>query len=174
MNGPQGYKTALCPSEAHFIFCSVTPGTKQSSGNRPYVNNTWSAPFQKDKSRWSALYQSNPSQLLWHVRGGNSVGIVLLVCKGLIRGAFTPLQKIWHWLFRLAWHIACNDMAQNLTHYLNPRSSWEKLEQCVPAPKAPGFIHSMGSNLVYATSLSLLIADFPTDVYPLLYHCGNL
>ena len=50
MNSPQGDKMASCPSEAHFIFRSVTPGRKQSQVTDLMLITHELPPFRKTKA----------------------------------------------------------------------------------------------------------------------------
>lgn len=84
MNGPQGDKMASCLAEAHFIFCSVTMGRKQSQVTDLMLITCELPPFRKTKVHGKPLYQPYPILLQQHVRGfhlENSVGNVLLVCE---------------------------------------------------------------------------------------------
>lgn len=108
MNGPRGDKMAWCPSDAHFIFRSVMPGRKQSQVTDLMWITCEVLPFRKTKLMEGiiptlffppALARQRISS--WE----NSVDIVRRLCKGLIRGAFTALPKVWHSCFLLAYHI---------------------------------------------------------------------
>lgn len=78
MNGSQGDKMASCPSEAHFIFRSVTTGRKQSQVTDLALITPGLPPFRKTKADGAHCTNSYPF-LLWHVRGFHLERIVMVL-----------------------------------------------------------------------------------------------
>lgn len=111
MNGPQGHKITSVSIRGSFHIPLSHVGQKAISGNRPCVNNTWVASFQRDKSARRALYPprySSPVACRRISLGQNGDSIVLLVCGGLISQAFRPYHKVWQQWFLLPQHISHN------------------------------------------------------------------
>lgn len=78
----QGRRMALCSSEAHFIFHSVTPGRKQSQVTDLMLITPELSPFRETKACGG---HSTPAVGCWRISSEQkTVGIVLDVCEAVI------------------------------------------------------------------------------------------